>query len=268
MKYIKLTLKYMKSNPWLLLALAVAAVALAPTFDMKSFSDIAATFDRGTIGASFTMWIKLFLPFNVNNVWFALLSVACYVVLVVDLAFIQSLTDKHVRFGTLSLKSLGQSFNINVINGLVFAVFMLIAYCIFAVIWAAVMDAICLFKAPYFFILGVAICTGLYVLMLYLFSLFILWVPCADVTGFKKYEAFSYGYSLASDRRGKLFVAVLIPSVIAWVVGYTIGFASLPALTFTVIPVLGGLLFVYLSVLAYIAYADAEGLEREDLKKY
>lgn len=268
MKYIKLTLRYMKSNPWLILAVVVAAVALAPTFDMKSFSDIARTYRDGTIDASFTMWIKLFLPFNLNNVWLALLSVACYAVLVVDLAFIQSLTDKHVRFGTLSLKSLGQSFNINVVNGLVFAVFIMIAYCLFAVIWAAVMDAVCLIKAPYIFVLGVAICTGLYALMLYLFSLFILWVPCADVTGFKKYEAFSYGYSLASDRRGRLFVSVLIPSVIAWVVGYTIGFASLPALAFTVIPVLGGLLFVYLSVLAYVAYVDAEGIEREDLKKY
>jgi threonine/homoserine/homoserine lactone efflux protein len=89
-----------------------------------------------------------------------------------------------------------------------------------------------------------------------------------EVTGFKKYEALLYAYALARQRMKGLFVSFSLPLVIVTLVSLTVSFLTAMPVAFVVVPILCGTLFIYFAVLSYIAYADAEGIEREDLKKY
>jgi hypothetical protein len=195
-------------------------------------------------------------------------GIAAYLVLVLDLALIHSLIDNHVRFGSKSFRSIANSFNINVVNGFIFAIFALVAMFISTVIMAAIMKTSCLLQVDYSYIIGIIVCAAVLIFMLFISSLFMLWLPCVEITGFKKFEALNYSYSLARTRIRSIFLSVAPPAFVTVVVSIAIALAEITLLTYIALPIIMALLYMYSAVLSYIVYVDAEGIEREDLKKY
>jgi hypothetical protein len=267
MKYIKLTLKYVTSNLLLLPCYVVAIICFALIINPAADHLIIANATSGQPN-NFYNWFAALLLFNPLN-WSTYLSgIIAYAVLICDLAFIHSLVDKHVRFGSKSFRSITNGFNINVCNGLILAVFAIVLHLLATVIFAAVMTTCEALMPPYSYILGILICLIFFVALSLAASLFLMWLPCVEVTGFKKYEALLYAYALARQRMKGLFVSFSIPLVIVTLVSLTVSFLTAMPVAFVVVPILCGTLFIYFAVLSYIAYADAEGIEREDLKKY
>jgi hypothetical protein len=258
----------MKSNLLLIPCFLVAAVAISLLTDNHSFTVIVSSATDGTISDSFLSWLRFFIVFNYSNWIMVLCGIAAYIVLISDLAFIHSLIDKHVRFGSKSFRSIASGFNINVVNSLIAALFAIPAMLVTAVIMAAIMKTCVLIPFDYSYLLGVILCAALLIFMLFLFSLFLLWLPCVEVTGFKKYEALNYSYALTRSRIGGIFLSAAIPAIFAVVITVGIMFIENAFATYIAIPLIMAALFIYECVLSYIVYVDAEGIEREDLKKY
>jgi hypothetical protein len=268
MKYAKDTLKYFKGNPLLLPCFLIAAACAALLVDVSAYQTIANSIDGGRISDSFCAWFNFFVLFNPQNALSIILGVVAYIVLILDLTLIQSLIDNHVRFGSRSLKSVASGFNINIVNGLMFSVFTIIIHLLSGVVMAAIMKTCELIPVAYSYVIGIIVIAILAIFILFVCSLFLLWLPCVEITGFKKYEALAYSYALARQRIWKIFFSFAVPVFIIVGASVAIGMLCIPVVTYTVVPLLIGALLVYTSVLSYMAYVDAEGIEREDIKKF
>ena len=268
MKYIVNTLKYLKSNLLLLPALAVAMVAFAPIFDYAAFEQIATSFSDGRICSSFNVWLCFFLPVHTENWLTVLLSVLGYIVLIVDLSYMQSLTDKHVRFGSKSFRSIMSSLSVNFWYGLTLAALLAVAAALNAFIFAAVMKTFAMFTAPYIFVCGVVICGLLTIAELFGFCHFSLWLPCIEITGFKAFEALSYSYSLARPIRWRLFFTLSVPVIIASIIWFAVTLTCNAWVAAVISAAVCGFAFVFITTACYLAYVDREGIEREDIKHY
>jgi hypothetical protein len=265
---VKDTLKYFKSNPLLIVCYLVAAFSIGFLINPEAYSTIASSAQDGTISGSFFAWLKFFILFNPDNALTIVTGIAAYLLLISDLALIHSLVDKHVRFGTKSLRSIGIGYNINIVNGLIFSIFAMIVQFVVAAINAAIMKTCELIPVAYSYALGVAICFALIIFILFVAGLFLLWLPCVEVTGFKKFDALSYAYALARPRAWKIFASLALPAIVTIAICTTVGLLCIKLVTYLVIPVVLGIFFVYVAVLSYMIYAEAEGISREDLKKY
>ena len=267
MKYITDALKYLKSNLLLLPALAVAVLAFAPIIDYTAVEFIIRSFSDGKVSDSFTAWLKLFVPFNTESWLTIVLSIAAYAALVLDVAFIHSMVDKHVRFGSKSFRSIVSSFTINFIYGLICMAVTAAACIILAVVLAAIMKTFALAPA-YVFIAGAVLCAIILALFVFVAAHFFLWLPCAEITGFRMSEALYYSYAQAKTVRWRNFTAIALPLALA--VAVTSLFAAFLGTAAAVISgaTSFGCAFTVIVVASYMAYADTEGIEREDLKKY
>lgn len=268
MKYLIETLKYLKSNLLLLPALAVAIVAFIPLVNYNAMHTIYQSFTAGVTNSKFVDWFLLFLPLNVQNWATTLLSIGAYVVLALDIAFIHSMVDKHVRFGTKSFRSIMSSMTINFVYALICVLTIFVIYAVFSLLIASIMVTFALITTPYVSIVGMVICVLLIVGLLYIAAHFFLWLPSIEITGYKIFEAVSYSYSLARPRIKKLFVTVLIPVALAYLIAFIITLFAEAAVAYVIAPIFIGCAFMVVNVAGYLAYADAEGIEREDLRKY
>lgn len=268
MKYITESIKYITRNIVLMLpSLAIAILAFAAIIDHSAAENIIHSYADGKISQSFTEWFKLFMPFNSANWVTAVLSLAAYVALVINVAFIHSMVDKHVRFGSRSFRSIISSFTINFVYGLISMLVLFAAVIILAVLMAAVMKVFAMMQA-YLFIAGGAICIFLAAVFIFIAAHFFLWLPCAEITGFKMSEALYSSYAQARTVRWRNFVAISLPLALAIVIISLCG-----AFLGTIAAIIAGAVcfgcaYMVIIVSSYMAYADVEGIEREDLKKY
>jgi len=268
MKYIKQTLLYFKSNFLLLPAFILACAVMPLIIDFTAYDVIINGFKDGIITADFFSWFRVFLLFNLRSVPQALLSVLAYAILAITLGYIHSVVDKHVRFGSRSFKSIMNGINGTVMYSLAGTLLFFVCHTIICAIMAAIMSAFCLIQSPYVFIIGAVICFGIFMVSIFLIEVFFLWFPCLEITGFRAYEALSYSYSLCHKQRGSIYVSLALPIVFTTAVSLALSFFINVYVAAVIVSILTGMAFTYLSVLDYLAYADVEGIEREDLRKY
>ncbi len=267
MKYITDTLKYLKSNLLLLPSLAVAIIACAPVVDYGAVENIVNSYSDGQITASFADWFMAFMPYNSRNWLSVVLSIVGYIALVMDIAFIHSMVDKHIRFGSKSFRSIMSSYSINFIYGLIAMVAGMCAMLVLALLMALVMTAFSMLPS-FAFIAGLVLCAALALLLAFIAAHFFLWLPCVEITGYKITEAVYSSYAQAKTIRWRNFAAIVVPMIIATAITSLVGGFCGPVATGAAGAVCFGCAFMVISVASYMAYADAEGLEREDLKKF
>ncbi len=268
MKYIVNTLKYIRSNPMLWVAYAVAAICFLAVVDVWSVHDVLMSYSNGTFGANLSDWIFLFLPLNTSTWWSPVISLAAYVVLTFDLTFICSSTDRHMRYNSLSPRGIFSSLNNSIAPCIIIMLILTVFNCINAVLLAGIMMATSYSTVRFMFILGIIICAALSLAEFYFLTFFSLWLPCFNITGFRAFESLSYAYSLGSERRKSLFLAIFIPAIIIAACTLPFIFISVSVISLIVISLLLALLFVYIAALVYVVYLDADGIAREDLKKF
>ncbi len=248
-------------------AFVVAAFCFAATIDPHSGKVIAESVQGGDIGARISSWALYFLPFNMTHWWTFLISLAGYVVLILDVALACAAADRHMRYNSLSPRGLFSSMNNNIIPSFFVVFTLVIVTSIAAVLEAGIMKATS-WMGSYVYILGIIICVIVYVALMYAAVRFILWLPCYVITGFRPLESLSYAYALTVPNIKKLFLSAGVP-----VTGSILANAVLPvylpaAVSIPVVGIIDALVCVCLISMSFIAYIDADGIKREDLKKY
>ena len=255
MKYIIDSLKYIKNNIIILLpSLAVAIAAFAMIIDYPSAERVVLSFADGKVTSEFYAWFAMLMPFNANGWVNVILSIVAYAALVLDVAFIHTMVDKHVRFGSRSFRSVLSGYTINCIYGLICMAVVIVALLILFLIEAAIMATFALASA-YVFVAGAAICVLMTLFFLFVAAHFYLWLPCAEVTGFR------WG-------RWKNFAALTLPLVAALAITILCGVFLGEAGAIVAGGISFGCAYLVIVVASYLSYADTEGIEREDLRKY
>lgn len=268
MKYVTDTLKYLKSNLLLLPALAVAVAACVPLVDYNAINTVYASLTGNQTAVGYTQWLVLFLPFNCENWITGITSAIAFIVLALDLAFIHTMVDKHIRFGTKSFRSVLSSLTINSAYSLLLVTVILVCCTVLSLLLAAIMFTFSLAESAVAIPAGLIICLIVAVALLYLTCHFFLWLPCVEITGFRILEALSYSYAHARPRRWIIFLSVILSVVVATGISYVVTLFADRITACVVSPLIDGCTFLILAVMSYIVYADAEGIEREDLKKF
>ncbi len=268
MKYITDTLKYIKSNPMLWVGFGVAFVCFLTLTDTSAIHNVLGSYEGGVFNAEISDWICLFLPFNTSSWWMILISLAGYVVLILNLALLCASTDRHMRYNSLSPRGIWSSLNNCLLPCTTIMLILFALSCVNSVILAGIMMATSFSSVKYMFILGITICTLLFFAEFYFLTFFALWLPCFNITGFRAYESLTYAYSLGATKRISMFLAIFVPTAVFVLCGLPFIFVNIPALSAIVLSLFSAALFVYISALIYVIYLDADGITREDLKKF
>ncbi len=267
MKYIKLTLQYLKSNKSLLIAYAIMAAACYLIIDHQAIKNVIDSFEGGHCSASYLDWLNSFSLINTSSIARVFMSIGGYAIIIFTVTYLNSILDRHMRFGTRSLFNIKGGMNSHISYALVACLILavcltLVSFIISAVLWAFSQTII-----NYFYIFGIIITFLMLIGVCFIASLFLLWLPCVVVTGFRMYEALVYSYQLTSNIKIKLFIALLVPLTITIVAICLLALYAPNAVYTAIVPLLVAFDIIYVTVLSFVAYMDADNVEREDLKK-
>ena len=255
MRYLGMTFKYIFKN-----FIFIFFFALIPSFffamstDIHNIGAVADNIVTGEFDLSFVQLFNFFSLFSLNRWPFAL---AAFVLTLLFMAMLLSMMEKHMRVGSRSFRDLFKRIDYN-LGARVTA-----GLCSLVVLIVTNGLARC--------ILGIALACGMMVLLCYLVSLFLLWLPCRQITGYSFMDSLSYSSQISTGKRGKIFLAVLIPylscSLLQGIVVTVSAFADMRPVVFLCIEIIYIFVFLYYNVLMYVLFFDANGEERLDLKK-
>ena len=101
----------------------------------------------------------------------------------------------------------------------------------------------------------------------YLFSTFLLWLPCLQITGYNYMDALVYSNNLSVRKKGPIFLALFLPALVCFAARLLIvAFVPFSRPRFS-LSSSSSCFYPVFCVLMFVAYFDAAGEERMDLKK-
>lgn len=268
MRYSGLTFRYIFKN-----FIFVFPFALIPSFffalstDIRNIADVASGLVTGQFNLNFGQLFKFFSLFAPSRWPFALTA---FIFTILFLSMFFSMMEKHMRIGKRSFRDLFRRIDYNVGSTLFVMVLYMLFYEFWALVTAGAVSLIVLVVTNGIArcVLGVAISFIMISLSCYLISLFILWLPCRQITGYSFMDSLSYSSQLSSGKRGKIFLSVWLPYlVILLLQGVIVSFSHTRVVVFLCIEILFIFMFMYYGVLMYVMFFDANGEERMDLKK-
>lgn len=271
MKYTVQTTKYIFKNFFYVLPFAVVpALFFALSISNEAVQSVLTNLLNGTPHDSFWNYFQAVSLFNFSSWETVVAGLLGIIAVIVSVSMLMAFLEKHLRIGKRTFNGLLSKVNDNLISTFGFAILCLTVY----EVWSVLLSALC------FLVTGISDVVVAYILLgivylamnfvlLYALSIFYLWLPCMQITGFRAFEALRYSYQLVAPIRGRLvwkqwvfllFVEALIGLSVLWVESGTMSFAVATVL-FTVI------LLIY-CVRMQIVYFDCAQIERADLKKY
>lgn len=264
------TWKYIFRNFWYVLPFAVApALFLSLTLNYASVRGVLTGFFTGDPAFSFYQIFTALSFIRIDSWWGAVYSICAFICIVVFLALTLSLVEKHMRIGKRSFNGAFSRLNDNIVSSFFVALLFCSIYELWSLVTAAVLYAFgaLVSNAIGVYILSLLFFIGLIYVLLFVVSVFYLWLPCLQITGFRSYDALRYSYQLVSNIRGRLILAQAFSLLLAnLIVG--LGAVFLSALPFQIITfVVFLLLFAEFCVRMEVAYFETEKLDREDLLK-
>ena len=272
MKYIGSAFKYLFKNFIFLFPFALLpSYFLAMSMDIDNLAMLAESALAVRTDFDFLQVFTFLSPFNAEGWPFALLFVAMCAVFI---PMLHGFIERHMRIGSRSYKGIAGRFNTNFLPSLVVLLLILLGYELWALLAAGLVYAVTiLLDGVACYVIAVAVLLGANALLAWLVSVFLLWLPCMQITGYGYMDALNFSGQLYVRRRGKLFLAVFLPQATGVILQFAIVAASpLEALripAYLLLELVYLFLFLYYCVLMYVAYFDAAGEERMDLaKKY
>lgn len=269
MKYIVETLKYLLKN-----ILYIAVFGILPAlfymgmFDYDSFDATVRNLFGGTISqTTFGEWFGCFSLLNFSTWYGFLLSVIGFVVIVVCLSCMLGFIEKHMRIGKRTLNGVFSKLNDNILSTMLVAGIIVVIY----EVWSLLTAALCFAAATVIqnivvsYIFLILLFAGMTFVLLYVLSMFVLWLPCQLITGFGAYESLSFSYHMGVQNHRSLVLALLLPLVIGNVVLTIFTFLGNITLSFVVL-IVYFCFVVYYGVFMEVVYAMESQMEREDLK--
>ena len=272
MKYTHSSLLYVFKNIWY-----IGLLSLLPAFCLSSVADVEYTkeffvnFFAGNLNQM--EWLHIFHTFSIycfTGVIPLVLDAFSFLSVVVCASMLLALIDKHMRIGKRTLNGLWNKVNDNITSTFFAALFFSLIYEIWALVFSsltyAIFALIPILSVQYVLFAILLIGGGL--ALLYVVSLFYLWLPCMQITGFEMFEALRYSNQMTE----RVKIRIMASMALSLVIGST--FVILSAVFFPA-PVLYAVMFVVFMfyfmlflVRMEVIYFDAAQLEREDLKKH
>ena len=258
--------KYIVKNICFLLPFSVVpAIFLALSLDYTEIGTLMRGFFTGNARLPFLGYFRTLSLVRIDSPLGGIFSALAVVALVIFSALLLSFVEKHMRIGKRTLSGLWRRF----VNSLATVTVVALVYVILYELWALLFSALLFWlstipiTAVFYLLFIVAFLFFTYAL-LFLVTVFYLWLPCRQMTGFGFYDAFLYSYRLMVGIRWNLILSYLVSFVAALLVfGVS---ALLPEAVFRCIAVVVfALLFLSFCVRMEIAYFRVDKLDREDL---
>ncbi len=268
MKHLFESWKYIGKNIWFVLPFAVIpAVFLALSLDYSAISMLARGFFTGAPRLTFWEYFRTWSIVGMGSWLNGIYSVFAFVCTVVFAALMLSFVEKHMRIGKRTLSGIMGGFLDNLLSAAVIGLVYTLLYELWALILSALLFLISNIPSRAFvYLLGIAVFLLLTYALLYIATVFYLWLPCRQMTGFGFYNAFLYSYRLMLGIRWELILGFLISLSAAFLV--LTGVAFLPEFVFRIVGVIVFVaLFLSFCIRMETAYFRTDKLDREDILK-
>ena len=271
MNYTIQTIKYICKNFLYILPFAfIPAVFFSLTISEGAVESVLGNFFGGTPKDSFWNIFQTVSIFNFSSWESVLFGFVGVVAIVVCVAMLTAFLEKHLRIGKRTLNGLLSKVNDNLISTCGYALLCLVVY----EVWAVLLAALCFFVASVpntviTYILLSVVYVGMHFVLLYALSVFYLWLPCMQITGFRAFEALRYSYQLVAPIQMKIALGQSVFLLFSGVfVGASVVLIDGVWLAFFVATVFYTLMILSYFVRMLIVYFDRAQIERADLKKY
>lgn len=272
MKYTIQSIRYIVKNFWYVIPFALLpALFLSVTLDKDSISKVATNYFTGKPAASYFSDIfhaVSILNFRSVGAFFSGLAGVVLMILCVSLMF--AMVEKHMRIGKRTLNGVFSKLNDNLISTCGICLLYVLVYEVWTLITSALLFFVALPDAKAVaYVLSVVVFFGMHFVLLYIVSIFYLWLPCLQITGFRAFEALRYSYQLASPVKGKLILGQWINVTLAEILLVLCAkFVPSAAASFALATVLFTLMTAIFCVRMQVVYFDRAQIERADLKHY
>ncbi len=261
--------KYILKNLWFVLPFAIVPAAfLALSVDYHAIRELTAGIFAGNSEMSFFLLFRSLSVIRVDGWVGALIGVGTVFACAVFAAVMLSLVEKHMRIGKRTVSGAFSQLGNNLFSSLGITLLYGALYELWALVSAAVLYAIGgLVKASVgAWLLSVLAFLGLSAVLLFCITVFYLWLPCLQLTGFRPYEALRYSYQLVVNVRGRLLLTLIAEFLCVTLVCALAG-AFLPYywMFLIVMFIAFALLFLSFCIRMEIVYFKTDKLDREDL---
>lgn len=271
MNYTIASIKYILKNFWYILPFSILpALFLSLSIDKFAIQKVLTDYFTGKPGGSFPIIFRAISIFNFRDVGAFFAGLAGIVLMVVCVSLMMALIEKHMRIGKRTYNGIFSKLNDNLLSTCGICLFYVLIYEVWAVLISALLFLAYLVEnVVAVYILSVIIFFSMHFVLLYVVSLFYLWLPCLQITGFRAFEALRYSYQLVAPVKMRIvfgqWISVTISEIL---IGLTAIFVPMRGFSFAAAAVLYMFMTVMFCVRMQVAYFDRAQLERADLKKY
>ena len=271
MNYTIASIKYILKNFWYILPFSILpALFLSLSIDKFAIQKVLTDYFTGKPGGSFPIIFRAISIFNFRDVGAFFAGLAGIVLMVVCGSLMLALIEKHMRIGKRTYNGIFSKLNDNLLSTCGICLFYVLIYEVWAVLISALLFLAYLVEnVVAVYILSVIIFFSMHFVLLYVVSLFYLWLPCLQITGFRAFEALRYSYQLVAPVKMRIvfgqWISVTISEIL---IGLTAIFVPMRGFSFAAAAVLYMFMTVMFCVRMQVAYFDRAQLERADLKKY
>lgn len=271
MKYTSKSLKYVFANfGYLVLFGLFPAVFLAYSLDTATVGAILRDYFTGSPYASFSDIFHAVSIFNFHSVSATIADVLSVILAVTCVAMMMAFMEKHMRIGKKTRTGLFSKLNDNLLSTLGITLLFACLYELWALITSALLLCVSFFGGKtVIYILSVIVWFGTQIALLFVVSLFYLWLPCLQITGFRSFEALSYSYQLATGVKRTIvreqFVSMTIAEILIGLVCVFAPWAWLKLVLNSA--VFAGQILLFVTRMQ-VVYFDRAQLERADEKHY
>ena len=272
MRYTIKSTKYIAKNFIYLLPFAIIpAFFCALAVDGEAIRCAIEAFFKGGLVEEWH-FDHLFRAISVFNFasWEAVLGgIFAIPVMIVCVAMLLALLDKHMRIGKRTYNGIFVKLNDNFVSTAGYTILLLFVYEVWALITSALLFFFSRIEVPF---LAYALVTisfvGMHVVLIYVISFIYLWLPCMQITGFRAGEALYYSHQLMVPIKWKILfsqVALLLATegMVTLCSMFISGWLFIALAT-----LFCALLLLLYCVRMMIVYFDRDNIDRADLRKY
>ena len=271
MRYTIQSIKYVFKNFFYIFPLALLpALFLSFSLDKDAISRVLTSYFTGEPSASVPDIFRAVSIFNFRSLKAFFAGLAGVVLMVLCTALIFAFVEKHMRIGKRTFSGIFSKLNDNLISTCGICLLYVLLYEVWALITSALLFLVMIPETVgVVYVLSVIVFFGMHFVLLYIVSIFYLWLPCLQITGFRAFEALRYSYQLVSPVKKNIVFGQWISVTLAEVL---LGLCSLfvpgRVAGFALATVSYALMTAIFCVRMQVVYFDRAQLERADLKRY
>lgn len=258
--------KYIFKNLWFVLPFAVMpALFLALSIDFTAIEMFIKGFFKGEAKISFVLTFRAFSLFRFHTALGIIYSVCAIFSVVVFQSLLLSFVEKHMRIGKRTLSGVFPQLKAQWLSVVGIVLF---SFCLYE-LWALVLSAMVYtvsalgtrVVAYFLFVLLIVIFLAV---LIYITTMFYLWLPCMQISGMRAYSALLYSYRLMVGVRGRLFLSFASSLIPVFAALWASALLPTPA-TVAIAFLLLAAVFLSFSIRMETLYFRTDKIDREDI---